>query len=135
MCAAAGALTGALIGHTIQAEEADRTAPPPPHGYPWARRSGNRRWCRGEDDVAGPQRLQNSLGVRGAVQREYVRRRGRGPHRGDKLFEALPQGEYTFRYRLRASMAGTFRVGPAILESMYAPEFTAASTGAVLMIK
>ena len=28
------------------------------------------------------------------------------------FFEQLPAGEYTFKYRLRANMAGTFRVGP-----------------------
>ena len=28
------------------------------------------------------------------------------------FFERLPVGEYTFKYRLRANMAGTFRVGP-----------------------
>ncbi|MCE9667245.1 MG2 domain-containing protein [Myxococcus stipitatus] len=50
------------------------------------------------------------------------------------FFEWLPAGEYTFKYRLRANMAGTFRVGPATVQSMYAPEFTAYSTGAVLSV-
>ncbi|NMO17926.1 hypothetical protein HPC49_17680 [Pyxidicoccus fallax] len=50
------------------------------------------------------------------------------------FFEWLPAGEYTFKYRLRANMAGTFRVGPATVQSMYAPEFTAYSTGAVLTV-
>ncbi|MFE8597462.1 alpha-2-macroglobulin family protein [Archangium violaceum] len=50
------------------------------------------------------------------------------------FFEWLPAGEYTFRYRLRANMAGTFRVGPATVQSMYAPEFTAYSKGAVLEV-
>jgi uncharacterized protein YfaS (alpha-2-macroglobulin family) len=45
------------------------------------------------------------------------------------FFEWLPAGEYTFKYRLRANMAGTFRVAPAVLQSMYAPEFTAYSAG------
>jgi uncharacterized protein YfaS (alpha-2-macroglobulin family) len=45
------------------------------------------------------------------------------------FFEWLPAGEYTFKYRLRANMAGTFKVGPATLQSMYAPEFTAYSAG------
>jgi uncharacterized protein YfaS (alpha-2-macroglobulin family) len=45
------------------------------------------------------------------------------------FFEWLPAGEYTFKYRLRAAMAGTFRVAPAVLQSMYAPEFTAYSAG------
>ena len=51
------------------------------------------------------------------------------------FFEWLPQGEYTFKYRLRANMAGTFKVGPATLQSMYAPEFSAYSAGAVLTVK
>ncbi|RPI27475.1 MAG: hypothetical protein EHM61_08310, partial [Acidobacteria bacterium] len=50
------------------------------------------------------------------------------------FFEWLPQGEYTFKYRVRANMSGTFRVSPATLQSMYAPEFTAYSSGAVLKI-
>ncbi|MFP2908131.1 alpha-2-macroglobulin family protein [Pyxidicoccus sp. 3LFB2] len=50
------------------------------------------------------------------------------------FFEWLPAGEYTFKYRVRANMAGTFRVGPATVQSMYAPEFTAYSTGAVLTV-
>ena len=45
------------------------------------------------------------------------------------FFEWLPQGEYTFKYRLRANMSGTFRVSPATLQSMYAPEFTAVLNG------
>lgn len=45
------------------------------------------------------------------------------------FFEWLPAGEYTFKYRLRAAMAGAFRVGPATLQSMYAPEFAAYSAG------
>jgi uncharacterized protein YfaS (alpha-2-macroglobulin family) len=51
------------------------------------------------------------------------------------FFEWLPQGEYTFKYRLRANMAGTFKVSPATLQSMYAPEFSAYSAGAVLTVK
>jgi hypothetical protein len=37
--AAAGAATGALIGAAIQRDEAERTAPPPPRGYPFGRRT------------------------------------------------------------------------------------------------
>ncbi len=48
------------------------------------------------------------------------------------FFDRLPVGEYTFKYRVRASMAGTFRVGPATVQSMYAPEFNAYSAGAVI---
>ena len=50
------------------------------------------------------------------------------------FFEQLPVGEYTFKYRLRANMAGTFRLGPATVQSMYAPEFNAYSAGAVLKV-
>ena len=53
----------------------------------------------------------------------------------DFFFEWLPQGEYTFTYRLRANMAGTFKVSPAILQSLYAPEFGAYSAGAVITVK
>jgi uncharacterized protein YfaS (alpha-2-macroglobulin family) len=51
------------------------------------------------------------------------------------FFEHLPAGEYTFRYRLRASLAGTFRVAPATVQSMYAPEFTAYSAGDLVEIE
>ena len=51
------------------------------------------------------------------------------------FFEALPAGEYTFKYRLRANMAGTFKVAPAEVQSMYAPEFAAYSAGALLTIR
>jgi hypothetical protein len=50
------------------------------------------------------------------------------------FFEWLPAGEYTLVYRLRAATAGTFRVAPATLQSMYAPEFAAHSAGASLAI-
>jgi uncharacterized protein YfaS (alpha-2-macroglobulin family) len=50
------------------------------------------------------------------------------------FFEALPQGEYTFKYRVRAAMAGTFKVAPATVQPMYAPEFNAYSAGAILVV-
>ena len=50
------------------------------------------------------------------------------------FFEQLPQGEYTLKYRLRAAHGGAFRVGPATLQSMYAPEFTAFSAGHLMSI-
>jgi uncharacterized protein YfaS (alpha-2-macroglobulin family) len=50
------------------------------------------------------------------------------------FFEWLPAGEYTFKYRLRANMAGTFRVAPATLQSMYAPEFAAYSAGHIVRV-
>jgi uncharacterized protein YfaS (alpha-2-macroglobulin family) len=48
------------------------------------------------------------------------------------FFEWLPAGEYTFRHRLRIATAGTFRVAPATLQSMYAPEFAAYSAGQLI---
>ncbi|HEX6900657.1 MAG TPA: alpha-2-macroglobulin family protein [Thermoanaerobaculia bacterium] len=50
-------------------------------------------------------------------------------------FESLPAGELTLRYRLQAATAGTFRAGPATVQSMYAPEFTAYSEGAVVRVE
>ena len=50
------------------------------------------------------------------------------------FFEELPAGRYTFRHRLRAATAGTFRVAPSEVQSVYAPEFTAVSAGAVLTV-
>ncbi len=51
------------------------------------------------------------------------------------FFEQLPVGEYTFKYRVRANMAGRFRVGPAVVQSLYAPEFSAYSAGNILEVK
>lgn len=50
------------------------------------------------------------------------------------FFEHLPQGEYTFKYRIRAATAGIFKVSPATVQPMYAPEFAAYSAGATLKI-
>jgi uncharacterized protein YfaS (alpha-2-macroglobulin family) len=50
------------------------------------------------------------------------------------FLEQLPQGEYTFKYRMRATTAGTFKVAPATAQPMYAPEFAAYSAGATLRI-
>jgi len=51
------------------------------------------------------------------------------------FFEALPQGEYTFKYRIRAATAGTFKVSPATVQPMYAPEFGAYSAGATVGVE
>lgn len=51
------------------------------------------------------------------------------------FFSRLPVGEYTFKYRLRANMAGIFRVGPATIQSLYAPEFNAYSSGYELRVE
>jgi uncharacterized protein YfaS (alpha-2-macroglobulin family) len=48
--------------------------------------------------------------------------------------EWLPQGEYTLKHRIRCAMAGTFKAAPATLQSMYAPEFAAYSSGALIHI-
>lgn len=50
------------------------------------------------------------------------------------FFERLPVGEYTFKYRLRATTAGLFLVGPATVQSMYAPEFTAYSAASRMTV-
>jgi uncharacterized protein YfaS (alpha-2-macroglobulin family) len=51
------------------------------------------------------------------------------------FIEWLPQGQYTLKYRVKAAMAGRFRVGPARIQSMYAPEFGAYSAGKVIDIR
>ena len=51
------------------------------------------------------------------------------------FFERLPVGEYTLKYRVRANMAGTFKIGPATVQSLYAPEFNAYSAGATLTVR
>lgn len=54
---------------------------------------------------------------------------------GSNFFmSSIPVGEATFRYRLRANMAGTFRLSPATVQSFYAPEFNAYSSGFVLKV-
>ncbi len=50
------------------------------------------------------------------------------------FFEWLPAGEHTLKHRLRAAMAGTFRVAPATLLSICAPEFAVYSNGAALEV-
>jgi hypothetical protein len=52
----------------------------------------------------------------------------------DFFFDWLPAGEYTFKYRLRANLAGEFQAAPTTVQSMYAPEFAAYSSGARLRI-
>ncbi|CAA6821939.1 MAG: Unknown protein, partial [uncultured Thiotrichaceae bacterium] len=51
------------------------------------------------------------------------------------FFERLPKGEYSFKYRVRATTAGTYRMAPAQIQSMYAPEFTAYSSGTKIQIQ
>ncbi len=65
----------------------------------------------------------------GIVRYEEIRDSG-----ANFFFEWLPAGEVTLTHRLRAVVAGTFKVGPATLQSMYAPEFAAYSAGAALQV-
>jgi uncharacterized protein YfaS (alpha-2-macroglobulin family) len=51
------------------------------------------------------------------------------------FFENLPHGQYTFKYRIRAAIAGKFRAGPATIQPLYAPEFVGFSEGHELRIK
>jgi uncharacterized protein YfaS (alpha-2-macroglobulin family) len=50
------------------------------------------------------------------------------------FFDWLPAGEVLLRHRIRAAMAGRFRVHPATAQPMYAPEFAAYSAGATIRI-
>ncbi|MCL2888675.1 MAG: MG2 domain-containing protein [Elusimicrobia bacterium] len=47
----------------------------------------------------------------------------------------LPQGTYTLKYRIRPTTAGTYKIGAAQLQSMYAPEFAAHSANMTLSVK
>jgi uncharacterized protein YfaS (alpha-2-macroglobulin family) len=51
------------------------------------------------------------------------------------FIEKLPVGEYTLKHRMRANLAGTFRTHPAKLQSLYAPEFNAFSSGEIIKVK
>jgi uncharacterized protein YfaS (alpha-2-macroglobulin family) len=50
------------------------------------------------------------------------------------FFDHLPAGEYHFKYQLRATTAGQFHSAPAKIQSVYAPEFNAYSSGNTLVI-
>lgn len=47
----------------------------------------------------------------------------------------LPNGTYELKYTLRPTTAGEYRVGAAVMQSMFAPEFTAHSQGFVIKVK
>lgn len=51
------------------------------------------------------------------------------------FFEYLPQGQYTFKYRIRAATAGVFKTSPATVQPLYAPEFVGFSSGTMLRIE
>ncbi|TBR24044.1 hypothetical protein EPO15_04785 [bacterium] len=46
----------------------------------------------------------------------------------------MPQGEYKLESRVRPTTPGRYRVGSAVLQSMYAPEFAARSAGFELVV-
>ena len=60
----------------------------------------------------------------GLVYYEEVRDSGQ-----NFFFARLPVGEYPFKYRIRATVAGTFKAAPAQVQPMYAPEFVGYSSG------
>lgn len=51
------------------------------------------------------------------------------------FMESIPVGEYTLKHQIRANLAGEFRVAPAKIESVYAPEFKAFSSGILLEVQ
>lgn len=65
----------------------------------------------------------------GLVRYEEVRDSGM-----NFFMEWVPEGEYTLKHRMRCAMTGTFKAGPATLQSMYAPEFAAYSSGSIIKV-
>jgi hypothetical protein len=51
------------------------------------------------------------------------------------FFEHLPAGVYVFEYELKTNISGNYRLGPAVFQSYYAPEFQALSKGSQVEIK
>ncbi|MDR0292036.1 MAG: hypothetical protein LBI01_04640, partial [Elusimicrobium sp.] len=47
----------------------------------------------------------------------------------------LPHGEYTLKYKIRPTTAGTYKIGAAQMQSMYAPEFAAHSANMTINVK
>jgi len=47
----------------------------------------------------------------------------------------VPHGEYVLRYRLRPTTPGSYRLGAAVLQSMYAPEMSAHSDGFAIQVR
>ncbi|MBI5242582.1 MAG: hypothetical protein HY922_02720 [Elusimicrobia bacterium] len=47
----------------------------------------------------------------------------------------LPHGEYVLKYRIKPTTAGKYRIGPAVMQSMYSPEFAAHSSGFELQVE
>ncbi|MFB3850339.1 MAG: alpha-2-macroglobulin [Acidobacteriota bacterium] len=53
----------------------------------------------------------------------------------DFFIEDIPQGEFKLKYRLRCQQSGKFKTAPATIQSMYAPEFVAYSSGKEVKIE
>jgi hypothetical protein len=51
------------------------------------------------------------------------------------FFDTLPRGVHTLTYDVRVSQRGSFTVGMATVQSMYAPEFTSHSAGGAILVK
>ena len=49
--------------------------------------------------------------------------------------DRLPHGEYVLKYRVKPTTPGTYRIGAAVIQSMYAPEFAAHSAGITLNVR
>ncbi len=47
----------------------------------------------------------------------------------------LPHGEYTLKYTVRPTTPGDYKIGAAVIQSMFAPEFAAHSAGMTLKVK
>ena len=51
------------------------------------------------------------------------------------FMDRVPHGEYILRYRLRPTTPGSYRLGAAVLQSMYAPEMSAHSDGFSIRVR
>ena len=47
----------------------------------------------------------------------------------------LPHGEFVLRYKLKPTKAGTYKVGAAVLQSMYSPDMAAHSSGFIIRVE
>nr|MBP6335293.1 hypothetical protein [Bacteroidia bacterium] len=52
----------------------------------------------------------------------------------DFFISFMPKGTYVFKYLLRASQSGDMNTGPATIQNMYAPEFSAKTFGGRIQI-
>jgi len=51
------------------------------------------------------------------------------------FIEWLPNGEYILKYHIKATTPGTYKIGPALMQSMYAPEFSAYTQGMEIKVE